>query len=87
MVTSVRLSVTIQIGYDESQSTDAATTSGESGGPLFNRDGKVIGVNFAILKGFGDRTWPSLRATQRNCCDKARSIEITESLKGWLLRG
>ena len=31
---------------------DAQTTSGGSGGPVFNASGKVIGVNFAILTGF-----------------------------------
>jgi S1-C subfamily serine protease len=32
---------------------DAQTTSGGSGGPLINQQGKVVGVTFAVLTGFG----------------------------------
>jgi serine protease Do len=71
--------------YDNYIQTDAAINKGNSGGPLFNMDGEVIGINTAILSptggsvGIGFAVPASLAAP---IIDQLR--EYGETRRGWL---
>ena len=71
--------------YDDFIQTDASINRGNSGGPLFSMDGKVVGVNTAIISPSGGSigigfSVPS--ATARNVIDQL--IKFGETRRGWL---
>ena len=71
--------------YDNFIQTDAAINRGNSGGPLFNQDGEVIGVNTAIISptggsiGIGFAVPSELVKTVIG-----QLIEFGETRRGWL---
>jgi serine protease Do len=71
--------------YDDYIQTDAAINRGNSGGPLFNTDGEVIGVNTAILSPNGGSIgigFAMSSAVVKNVVDQL--IEYGETRRGWL---
>lgn len=71
--------------YDDYIQTDAAINRGNSGGPLFNMDGKVIGVNTAILSPTGGSIGIGFSMAS-NVVSKVvdQLIEYGETRRGWL---
>ncbi len=71
--------------YDDYIQTDAAINRGNSGGPLFNMDGEVVGVNTAILSPNGGSIgigFAMSSAVVENVVNQLK--EFGETRRGWL---
>ena len=71
--------------YDDFIQTDAAINRGNSGGPLFNMDGEVIGVNTAILSPNGGSIgigFSMSSAVVEKVIDQLKNFG--ETRRGWL---
>lgn len=71
--------------YDDFIQTDAAINRGNSGGPLFNMDGDVVGVNTAILSPSGGSIGIGFSMAS-NVVTKVvdQLVEFGETRRGWL---
>ncbi len=71
--------------YDDYLQTDAAINRGNSGGPLFNMDGQVVGVNTAILSPNGGSIGIGFSMASNVVSKVVRQLrEYGETRRGWL---
>jgi serine protease Do len=71
--------------YDDFLQTDAAINRGNSGGPLFNMDGEVIGVNTAIISPTGGSIGIGFAVPSNSAVRVVEQLkEFGETRRGWL---
>ncbi|MBB5754997.1 DegQ family serine endoprotease [Prosthecomicrobium pneumaticum] len=71
--------------YDNFIQTDAAINRGNSGGPLFNMDGEVIGINTAIISPSGGSIGIGFAVPSSSAINVVAQLrEFGETRRGWL---
>ncbi|MGH6886883.1 MAG: PDZ domain-containing protein, partial [Geminicoccales bacterium] len=71
--------------YDDFLQTDAAINRGNSGGPLFNMDGQVIGVNTAIISPTGGSIGIGFAVPSNSAVKVLDQLkQYGETRRGWL---
>src|SRR5262245_38250461 len=71
--------------YDNYIQTDAAINRGNSGGPLFNLDGEVIGINTAIISPSGGSIGIGFAVPSKTAMPVIEQLkQFGETRRGWL---